>query len=519
MNFLSRWQRGLLVTILCVGLAGILFFAGELSAARDQSEINFLPRQSTFNAAKIDDKVQSELSRSGSAVVLILGETQLLETPLGYQEFIETHAELTRSELRTMNISKLKEIASSEQSIILEKLGNPEGTQSVWLVNAIIASLSEAQVHAASLVEEVKYIYPGDFLAADRTNPGSVRSIINAEDPGPFSTTGKQIPWNLERVGASRVWSELGVTGEGIVIAAIDSGVNYLHSDLTNNIWINQNEIANNGIDDDRNGFIDDIYGYNFGSMRAEVGVFGNPSDHGTWVAGILVGDGSGGIITGVAPRAKVMPLQIRGVHTAILAHQYALEMGADVINMSFSIPDLGDSRGIWRLMAEQAEISGLVLVSGAGNFQQSAQIPVQLRIPEGIPSVIAAGGVDQSLNLASFSSTGPVEWESVKFYEDHPELIKPDVVAFPGAGYPVLNTAADGYIDPNNSVRGNSFSGPHVSGTAALILSANPELPAWRVKEILETTAEDIAPSGKDNLTGAGLIDAYQAVLSVMFE
>ena len=72
--------------------------------------------------------------------------------------------------------------------------------------------------------------------------------------------------------------------------------------------------------------------------------------------------------------------------------HEYALENGADVMNMSFSIPNLGHARGLWRLMSEQATAAGLVLVSGAGNFQRSFLKPVQLRIPEGIPCVIAAG-------------------------------------------------------------------------------------------------------------------------------
>ena len=135
---------------------------------------------------------------------------------------------------------------------------------------------------------------------------------------------------------------------------------------------------------------------------------------------------------------------------------------------------------------------------------------PLIFRPP--IPSVISVGGVDQNRNLRSFSSMGPVSWASVKFYEDHPSLTKPDVAAFPGPDYPIL-LEGSGYMDPNPSTAGNSFSGPHAAGVAALMLSANPELPAWEVKSILEATASDIAPDGKDNRTGAGLIDAFAAV------
>jgi serine protease AprX len=206
------------------------------------------------------------------------------------------------------------------------------------------------------------------------------------------------------------------------------------------------------------------------------------------------------------------------GTYGAARVHEYALENGADAMNMSFSIPNLGHTRGLWRLMSEHATAAGLVLVSGAGNFQRLRQ-PVQLRIPEGIPCVIAAGGVDRNMKIPRFVSLGPVEWGSVKFYEDHPMpkgLIKPDVSGFPGAGYPVL-AATRGYIDPNLRIRGNSFSGPHVAGTVALMLSANPDLPAWRVKEILEATATDLGPKGKDNDTGAGLLNAFAAVKAAL--
>ena len=201
--------------------------------------------------------------------------------------------------------------------------------------------------------------------------------------------------------------------------------------------------------------------------------------------------------------------------------HEYALENGADAMNMSFSIPNLGPTRGLWRLMSEHATAAGLVLVSGAGNFQGLPK-PVQLRVPEGIPCVIAAGGVDRNLKVPRFVSLGPVEWGSVKFYGDHPMpkgLIKPDVCGFPGAGYPVLAGANKGYIDPNLRIRGNSFSGPHVAGTVALMLSANPDLTTWRVKEILETTATDLGPKGKDNDTGYGLLNALAAVKTALAE
>lgn len=466
---------------------------------------------------KIDPPVAAELETRSRVPVLLLGRTQLLEFPDGFRVFTASNAGRDRLELRGEVISQLKEIAAGEGPVIRSALGLPDDPSPLWLVNAIVASLSAEEIEAAAELEEVRYIYYAGTIGAPPGDPGGVGLVIPPTDREPFQIGGRAVPWNLRDVGADRVWTDLGVSGAGSVVAVLDVGVDYTHQDLQGNIWINEDEVANNGVDDDGNGYVDDYYGFNFRDMRAEVGASVSGSSHGTWVSGIIVGDGSGGTITGIAPRARVMPLLQNSVFTAILAHQYALENGADVINMSFSLPYLGNLRGVWRLMAEQAAAAGLVLVSGAGNFRQTESVPEQLRIPEGIPSVIAVGGVNRDLSLAKFSSMGPVEWISVRFYGDHPSLTKPDVVGFPGPGYPVLHPSGTGYVDPNPTIRGNSFSGPHAAGVAALILSAEPGLTAWRVKEILEETAGDLPPSGKDNATGAGLIDAYAAVSSAL--
>jgi subtilisin family serine protease len=158
-------------------------------------------------------------------------------------------------------------------------------------------------------------------------------------------------------------------------------------------------------------------------------------------------------------------------------------------------------------------------MIGGAGNFQQSATVPYQHQSPKDVPSVISVGGVDSLRNLVPFSSLGPAEWGTVALYGDYAlprGLIKPDVVAFPGAGYPLLASADSGYIDPNTSIRGNSFSGPQGAGIAALMLSAAPQTPAWRIKEIMEATAHDLGEPGKDNRFGAGLLDAFAAVQAV---
>ena len=473
-----------------------------------------------FQDEKIDGPLLDRLASGGSIPVAVLLKSQLLLGPDALEDFASQNGGRNRSDLRREVISRLKETAASEQAGVLNALNSPDGARGTWIANAIFVSLTPDQIRTASALELVRYIYLMPRRSASYDNPGLISTVLTPRPRPPFSINGKRVPWNVEQIGADRVWQELGVTGEGVVVAMIDNGTNYTHPDLAANVWTNSGEIANNGVDDDANGLVDDYYGFNFRQGVTEVQLnpaYGNGAGHGTWTAGIVLGDGSGGTITGIAPRARLM-ITIAGGDTYAMSRalQYALDEGADVATMSFSIPNLGNVRGLWRLMADHAVAAGLVQVSGAGNFQQSAAPGVQQRIPEGIPSVISVGGVDPDLQLVPFSSLGPVSWSSVMFYGDHANLTKPDVAAFPGPEFPLIRAEGAGYLDPNTR-RGNSFSGPHATGVAALMLSANPELPAWEVQEILRATARDLAPEGVDNRTGAGLIDAEAAVREVL--
>jgi subtilisin family serine protease len=463
----------------------------------------------TTNAAlKIDPLVSAQFKNSTSVRVTILCRTQLLKMPAGFSEFCSANAARNRTELRAEVIARLKAIAANGEQDAVLKAAHGDGVERHWIVNAVSMNLSPRNIEKVAKMDEVKYLYKA-FAGALPSKNRQVSEIIKPSKRTSFATQGLSIPWNLKKIGASRVWEKKKNAGEGVIVAMLEGGVDYTHPDLRNNLWINPGEKPNNGRDDDGNGWIDDYYGYNFRTGSCEVGALSEKHHHGTMTSGIVAGDGSGGTITGVAPRARLMLLSGSGVY----AYEYALEQGADIMSMSFSIPDLGNGRGLWRLMSEQAVCAGLVLVSGCGNFQQTAEIPVQIRIPEGIPCVIGAGGVDPSMKVPVFCSLGPVEWASVQFYGDYSlpaGLIKPDVCAFPGPGYPQLGPAGKGYI---SNRRGNSFSAPHIAGVAALMLSAAPELPAWRVKELMEQTADDLAPKGKDARTGAGLIDAWAAV------
>lgn len=452
--------------------------------------------------------------------LLVLGKKQLLETPQGYAEFCAENTDADRLELRAETIKRLKKLADTERPQLLKRIGKAEVLHELWLVNAVVVRVTPERAAALRRTEGLGLVYSaGKLPAAPSADAAKVEltEVLAPVARQPFSTEGKLIPLNLERLGVPRVWSELEIHGDSTLIVSMDNGVDYQHPDLRGSIWINAKEVPENGKDDDGNGYVDDVYGYDFRRRTSEV-INTSERQHGTLTSSLMVGDGTNGRITGIAPRAQLMIVRADGgPFIAMQAYQYALEQGADVVNMSFSIPNLKQMRGLWRRIAEHSTAAGLVLVSGAGNFQQSEEIPVQIRIPEGIPCVICVGGVDPEGALSPISSTGPVEWKSVIVYGDHPMpdgLIKPDLTAYFGPGLALVGPGGeDGYAPVDNRIRGNSLSAPQVSGTIALMLSANPALTSWRIKSILEETAKDIAPAGKDTQTGAGLLDSFAAV------
>lgn len=471
-------------------------------------------------AGVVDTNVEEAMQRAGErrVDVLVVGAAQLLPDRDAFGAFTRANADADRRDLRSQVVAHLQRLARDEQAEIRRAIERDVEWRALWIVNAMVASLAPEEIGALAGHESVRIIHLAGELPTGRAGGASQVVLRPAEDRA-FAIADRRIAWNVAQLGVPLVWDEMGYTGEGVVVAVYDEGVNLRHPDLRARIWRNQNEIPRNGEDDDGNGYVDDVHGFDFGAWGPDVSATVNARgrEHGTMTSGIVAGDGSGGIITGVAPRSKIMPLVTGpGLYQAALAHEYAILNGADIMSMSFSRPGLGQGRGFWRLMSEHSVCAGLVLVSGAGNFKQTARVPEQQRIPEGIPCVISVGGVDRDRRPSSFSSMGQVTWADVPFYEDHPMprgLTKPDVAAFCGPGYAVLASGSAGYVDPNAHIKGNSFSGPQGAGVCALMLEASPKLGAWRLREILEATAVDLGEPGKGNTTGAGLIDAPSAV------
>ncbi len=273
--------------------------------------------------------------------------------------------------------------------------------------------------------------------------------------------------WGADLINAPTAWNE-GYTGEGVVVAVLDGGVDYNHQDLRDNIWTNSKEIAGNGKDDDGNGFIDDIYGWNFHDDNNDTL---DKDGHGTHVAGTIAGVNNNYGVTGIAYNAQIMPVKVlddsgSGFYSSIVdGIYYAVDNGADVINLS-----LGGEYPSWdiELAIAYADKSGVTVVMAAGNSSgENPLYPASYADDYGI----AVGAVDKNNEFADFSNRAGNDETAY--------------VTAPGVN--VYSTVPnDGY----ESYSGTSMAAPHVSGVVALMLSANPNLTPDQIRQIVTQSA-----------------------------
>ncbi len=267
-----------------------------------------------------------------------------------------------------------------------------------------------------------------------------------------------------------------------VIIAILDTGVYTKHLDLAENIWTNPLEIPDNGIDDDGNGFIDDVHGWNFPDGNNQIY---DDYGHGTHVAGIAAARINNGIgIAGMAGNATIMPVDVfnYGIGTyedLIRAIIYATDNGARVINMSLGASSY--SRGE-EAAVDYAWYHGAIVVAAAGNTGRNTY-----HYPAAHPNAIAVAATDASDNRAGFSTYGD--------FVD---------VAAPGASiYSTLKSGGYG------TMSGTSMATPHVAGLAGLLFSLNPQLTNAQVRELIEKNVDDLGATGWDPYFGNGRINA----------
>ncbi len=268
--------------------------------------------------------------------------------------------------------------------------------------------------------------------------------------------------WGADMVKAPESWAK-GYTGQGVVVAVLDSGVDFNHEDLKDNIWTNPNDDANDG-------YADDIRGWNFVDNNNDVM---DRAGHGTHVSGSIAGEKNSYGVTGVAYNSKIMPVKVLddtgsgSYETITKGIYYAVDHGANVINMSLGG---GSENKSMQDALQYASSKNVIVVMAAGNDSGWAPIyPARYAQNTGV----AVGAVDKDKSLASFSNRAGTD-----------ELT---YVTAPGVS--IYSTV------PNNSYEnysGTSMAAPHVAGVVALMLSANPNLSDSQVRQILADTSSN---------------------------
>jgi subtilisin family serine protease len=433
------------------------------------------------------------------------------------------------------------EVEAKQHSLLEFLAGNSlGGTQPFWINNSVNAKVTREQLEHLLARPDVAHaeLTRRTPLAKvlDRTGGPTPAVAIHAAPAPAAAVGGPPLPtWNVQKVGAPALWS-LGLTGEGIVVAVIDTGVNLLHPDLKDRLWDGGAHFP--------------FHGFNFESPQEE------PRDdhgHGTSSAGLIAGQGST-VATGMAPKAKIMVLRVAGggasedvseAH-AWAAFQFALDHGAHVISMPLTWKDdAGGDRNRWRRVCESVLSAGVLHANSSGD--QGAPplhpaIPFNIGVPGscppprlhgrqtlrgGVSSAIACGATDQADSLLPMSGRGPVSWVAPPYTDysfSHGQsmgLLKPDLCA-PGAKLTSCNwrfpevDATNPYSDGHGT--GTSAATACVAGCLALLAQAclrsgKPIRPAL-ILEALESTAVSVAgqTSTKQNNFGAGRIDVHAA-------
>lgn len=325
--------------------------------------------------------------------------------------------------------------------------------------------------------------------------------------------------WYLETIDAYTAWDTH--TGDGsVVVAILDTGVDLDHPDLADNIWINPGEVEGDGIDNDRNGFVDDVNGFDFVDVDGspipdrDQGFDAGAVSHGTIIAGIIGGVGDNGDgIAGINWDVELMSVRILdslGIGDSNLARQgvdYAVANGADVINLSFTGYDYDD---VLRRSIQEAYEAGIVVVAAVGNSDNGGlnidQIPIypacfgELADEDWILGVASTDENDVKSDFSNYGSvctdiSAPGEniFSTVYQDDDWPEV-------------------SDGLYQDGWS--GTSMSAPIVAAAAALLKSAYPSFTPDTIRSVIRLSADPVVSSGKaTGKMGAGRLNLANAL------
>jgi subtilisin family serine protease len=381
-------------------------------------------------------------------------------------------------------VTKLKDSAGAKLTKALSegKLGVFSSTETLGALSADPVEIADSDITA--MCASLRAANPGLELTCEAN--AIVESNVTPNDPQYGSLYG------LNNISAPSAW-DITTGSTSAVVAIIDTGIDYNHPDLVDNIATNSREIPSNGIDDDGNGYIDDYYGYDFANNDS------NPIDdhyHGTHCAGTVGAKGNNGKgVAGVSWTVKLMPVKVldsygSGTLASVAAGMnYAVKRGVKILSMSLGTTSYSSTLENAIINARN---SGALVIAAAGNSALDTDM---------YPHYPSSSTQDNVISVAASTST-----DSFAYFSNY-GATSVDLAA-PGEN--ILSTYLGGQYA---YASGTSMATPHVAGMAALILAVNPNLSYGSIKSILLSTVDPI-PSMAGKLVSGGRANLYRAVL-----
>jgi subtilisin family serine protease len=296
--------------------------------------------------------------------------------------------------------------------------------------------------------------------------------------------------WGMAKINAPAAW-DVTFGSANVVVGDIDTGIDYNHPDLAANAWVNPGEIPANGIDDDGNGYKDDVHGWDWANNDSD------PFDdhfHGTHTAGTIGAKGNNSVgVVGVNWDVRIAGLKFLSAQgsgstsNAILALKYAVAKGMRVTNNSWG--GGGYSQGLYDAIAA-ARDAGSLFIAAAGNNSFDNDFFPFYPASYDLDNLIAVAATTDTDDLASFSNYGATS------------------VDLGAPGYGVLSTVPGGY----DTYSGTSMATPHVSGAAALLLAVHPEWTYAQVRDRIFCTVRPVSALSGNTVTG-GVLDVGGAL------
>ncbi|MFQ5613576.1 MAG: S8 family serine peptidase [Anaerolineae bacterium] len=466
-----------LAAALAIGLA-LLLLAGPAAAGPTAPP----PPTDPALLTKIDPRLLKQLTTGGADRANIIVE---MKAQADLRPALALADERLRRRAIVASLQSLAEESQAGVRLELDKAaqaGHVSDIRPLWITNAVAAQTGLETVLALAARDDVRLVRLDNknYLQAPallwRLKIPDLQSLIsNAE-------------WGVARIRADQVWAAFGIDGAGVVVANIDTGVDYLHPALRTSY----RGYAGGTLPDQHNGNWHD-------SIGNEALYPVDSHGHGSHTMGTIVGEGG----IGVAPGARWIAVRAFNnqfgldswLHDAfqwLLAPDGDPLLAPDVVNNSWSnsVPSLTTFENDIQLLTQ----AGILPVFAAGNAGPSEG---SVGSPASLDTAFAVGALDEDDEVAAFSGRGPSPWDSTK-----PDLSAPGVnvrSAIPGGGYAALD--------------GTSMAAPHVVGAAALLLEADPSLTPDQLKALLTGTAMPLSSPVPNNDSGYGRVDAFAAV------